>query len=201
MASVEQVSAARARVAAAQRRLEAELSVCDIDPQEPSRLPGWSLGHVMTHLARNADSVVRRLEAAARGESISQYAGGAEQRASDIEAGARRPLALLIADITASDGAVERAAELLGGEDWEVESLGVTGEAQSALTVLLRREREVVLHHSDLGLGFEPRDWPTELSLELITENLDTLPLRAGASELAGWLADRGPAPLLSPWT
>ena len=26
----------------------------DADPREPSLLPGWTRGHVLTHLARNA---------------------------------------------------------------------------------------------------------------------------------------------------
>ncbi len=42
----------------------------------PSLLPEWSDGHVLTHLARNADSVVRRMEGAARGELVDQYPGG-----------------------------------------------------------------------------------------------------------------------------
>ena len=43
-------------------------------------LPEWSVGHVMTHLARNAEAMVRRVEAATRGEVIDQYAGGVEGR-------------------------------------------------------------------------------------------------------------------------
>jgi len=35
----------------------------DATMRRPSRLPSWTVGHVLTHLARNADSVVRRLEA------------------------------------------------------------------------------------------------------------------------------------------
>ena len=50
----------------------------------PSRLPGWSVGHVLTHLARNADSVVWRLEGAALGELRDQYPGGLEQRAGTL---------------------------------------------------------------------------------------------------------------------
>ncbi|MGA0355459.1 MAG: maleylpyruvate isomerase N-terminal domain-containing protein, partial [Ilumatobacteraceae bacterium] len=32
-----------------------------LDPTRPSRLPGWSVGHILTHLARNADSHVDML--------------------------------------------------------------------------------------------------------------------------------------------
>ncbi len=50
----------------------------------------WTVGHVLTHLARNAESHVRMLEGATMGEALEQYAGGYDQRAADIEAGADR---------------------------------------------------------------------------------------------------------------
>jgi len=50
-------------------RLRATLAgLTDADARGPSLLPGWSVGHVLTHLARNADSLVRMLKAAARGD-------------------------------------------------------------------------------------------------------------------------------------
>jgi maleylpyruvate isomerase len=45
-------------VAASQRALESTLeTLTDQQAREPSRLPGWSRGHVVTHLARNADAL------------------------------------------------------------------------------------------------------------------------------------------------
>ena len=43
-------------------------SLDDAAVREASLCPPWSRGHVLTHLARNADSVVRRLEGAMRDE-------------------------------------------------------------------------------------------------------------------------------------
>ena len=78
--------------AAAQASLDATLVGLDDDTaRRPSRLADWTVGHVLTHIARNADSVVWRLEGAARGELRDQYPGGLEQRRADIEAGAGRP--------------------------------------------------------------------------------------------------------------
>src|SRR5919206_1227017 len=71
----------------------------DTAARRPSLLPGWTVGHVATHLARNADSHVRLLEAARRGEVADQYPGGAAQREAEIEAGAGRPAAELVADV------------------------------------------------------------------------------------------------------
>ena len=68
----------------------------DEQARAPSLLPGWSVGHVLTHIARNGDSLVWRLEGAAQGELRDQYPGGLEQRRADIEAGAGRPASELV---------------------------------------------------------------------------------------------------------
>ena len=59
----------------------------DDQVKQPSRLPDWTVGHVATHIARNAEGHVRMFEAAIRGEVVEMYPGGREQRTSDIEAG------------------------------------------------------------------------------------------------------------------
>jgi hypothetical protein len=50
------------------RLLAALAPLTDDGARRRSRLPGWTVGHVLTHLARNADSHLRMLEAARRGE-------------------------------------------------------------------------------------------------------------------------------------
>jgi maleylpyruvate isomerase len=44
--------------------------ITDEQVRSPSRLPGWTIGHVLTHVARNADGHARRLAAALRGENV-----------------------------------------------------------------------------------------------------------------------------------
>ena len=68
---------------------------------QPSLLPGWTRGHVLSHLARNADAMVRALAGTARGERIPMY-DGEDARAADIEAGAGRTAAELAADVVES---------------------------------------------------------------------------------------------------
>src|SRR2546421_337158 len=81
--------AAIARVTGAHMRLlEAVDRLTDEQVLRPSLLPGWTVGHVLTHVARNADSHVRRTEAAIRGEMVDQYPGGYAAREAEIEAGA-----------------------------------------------------------------------------------------------------------------
>src|SRR5207248_9667831 len=58
------------------RLLEVIEAMTDGDVRRASLLPGWTVGHVLTHIARNADSHVRRTDAARRGEMADQYDGG-----------------------------------------------------------------------------------------------------------------------------
>src|SRR3982751_334442 len=64
----------------------------------PSILPGWTRGHVLSHVARNADSCVNLLTWARTGVETPQYASAAH-RAADVAAGAGRPVAEQLADI------------------------------------------------------------------------------------------------------
>ena len=63
-----------------QRLLGTLEALDDATARHPSRLPDWTVGHVLTHLARNADSHVHILGAAMRGDAVEQYPGGYEQR-------------------------------------------------------------------------------------------------------------------------
>ena len=73
----------------------------DAQAREPSMLPGWSRGHVLTHLARNADAMVNLLTWARTGDETPMYPSR-EQRNADIEAGSGRPASDLVADVHAT---------------------------------------------------------------------------------------------------
>ena len=65
---------------------------------QASALPGWTRAHVLTHLAQAADSRTGLLRAALAGRVGRQYP--CEQaRADAIDAGARRPAAVIRADL------------------------------------------------------------------------------------------------------
>jgi maleylpyruvate isomerase len=71
--------------------------------REPSLLPGWSRGHVLTHLARNADALCNLLSWARTGVETPMYLSR-DQRKADIEAGSGRPVDQLVDDVhTSSD--------------------------------------------------------------------------------------------------
>ena len=114
-------------VAAQATLLDALAGLDDDVARGPSLLPGWTVGHVLTHIARNGDSVVWRLEGATRGEVRDQYPGGLEQRAGDIEAGAGRPAAELVRDVETSSRAVERVMADLSPGGWDALVADVEG--------------------------------------------------------------------------
>ena len=158
---------------AAHRVLEAHLAtLTDHQVAGPSLLPDWTVGHVITHIARNADGVRLMLEGALRGEVASQYPGGVEQRAADIAAGAVRGAAGVMADVRASNQRLEAAFDAMTDEAWLGEGRSVVGMVPVA-ELPFRRWRETVVHHADLGLQYTWRDWPAEyVRLELRTQTM-----------------------------
>src|SRR3954453_22140737 len=90
-AQQEQLDRLLALVSTGTSRLLGEtISVTDEDWRAPSRLPGWSRGHVATHIARQADGLVRLTEWARTGTRSDMY-GSPGQREDEIEAGGLGP--------------------------------------------------------------------------------------------------------------
>ncbi len=132
----------------------------DAQAAAASRLPGWTRGHVLAHLARNADGFRNLLIWARTGTETPMYPSE-EARDRDIEAGARRPAAELAADVRASAAAFATAAAELPAAAWDapVARRGVTFPARA---ILPRRLSELEIHHVDLGAGYGPGDWPAD---------------------------------------
>lgn len=124
----------------------------------PSQLPSWTVGHVLTHLSRNAESFTHMIAAADRGEVADQYPGGREQRDADIESGATRPLAEQIADVRRTIWDLEAAWSRATRDAWQGTGRSLAGEVPIA-HLPHRRWREVEIHHVDLGLGQTVADW------------------------------------------
>lgn len=186
---------------AAHARLASEVAqLTEAFVGRPSLLPGWTVGHVLTHLARNADSVVRRLEGAARGEVVDQYPGGHAGRAAEIEEGAGRSAEALVADVLETASAVDAAFDSFPPDRWEASARGVSGVESPVSDLPAQRRREVEVHLVDLGLGCSPTDWPAELPDGWLPELLARLPERTDRRALLAWVLGRGPAPELDPW-
>jgi maleylpyruvate isomerase len=148
------------------RFLRAVETLTDEDVRVPSRLPGWTIGHVLTHVARNADSHVRRAEAALVGEIIDQYEGGYAGRALAIEVGSLRPVADIIDDVSSSARVIEALWRRLPADAWTGRSRDVNGRERPLFELPSRRWQEVEVHVVDLDVGVSHRDWSPEFILE-----------------------------------
>jgi maleylpyruvate isomerase len=150
-------------VAAANRRLGERIrNLSDDDVRRASLLPDWTVGHVLTHLARNADSHVRRAEAAVAGVVVDQYPGGYEARAAEIEAGASRPAPEIVDDVAQSAGALDRRWRETPEAAWSAVSVDVGGRERELRELPARRWQEVEVHLVDLDIGMTYRDWPDD---------------------------------------
>ncbi|MDW5330727.1 maleylpyruvate isomerase family mycothiol-dependent enzyme [Plantactinospora sp. KLBMP9567] len=135
---------------------------------EPSLLPGWTRGHVLSHLARNADSFVNLLTSARTGADIPQYPNPAARNA-DIAAGAARPAAVQLADLRASAERFAEAARALPADSWATQVRSARG-LRPAATLTWGRLREVEVHHVDLAAGYRTADWPDAFGQRLLHE-------------------------------
>jgi maleylpyruvate isomerase len=163
-----EVSHSLDRLAASTDRVLATATVLsDAQAREPSLLPGWSRGHVLTHIARNADGMVNLLRWARTGTQTPMYAS-AESRAADIEAGAGRPAADLALDVRESAAALGTEAASMPDDAWTAQVRALNGPPFPALGVLERRLSEVEIHHVDMAAGYSPGDWPGDFIAEAL---------------------------------
>lgn len=214
---------------ATERLLTAVARLDNASAAEPSRLPGWTRGHVLAHIARNADALVNVLE------GRPMY-GDAQQRDADIERDAPRPPDVQLTDVRESAARFQAAGA--APADWSRTVELRNGVVDAAARVPFRRWVEVELHHVDLGIGYELEDLPQEFvgrEIDFLAERFDGHPdvaatrltdgtrawhtgrkaegpevtVTGSPADLLGWLAGRrdgsgltadgGPLPALPP--
>ncbi|KUN87333.1 mycothiol maleylpyruvate isomerase [Streptomyces bungoensis] len=140
---------------ATERLLTAAAALDNASLAQPSRLPGWTRGHVLAHLARNADALVNVLEGRPMYES-------AAARDADIERDAPRPVDVQLTDVRESAARFQQAGAVPA--DWSRTVELRNGVTDSAARLPFRRWAEVELHHVDLGIGYELEDVPAEFA-------------------------------------
>ena len=186
---------------AAHRRLEAGVAVVtDRIAIGPSLVPGWSVAHVLAHLANNADAMIRRIDAAKSGQVIEQYPGGAQGRADDIEAKSNMTAAALVARLTETAHELDSLFGSLAEDEWGLLVRTVSGSEHPLRLLPFRRWREVEVHHTDLDIGFTTNDWSPELIDRALPRLLDGLDSRTDRASLTAWLLGRAAPPSLAPW-
>jgi len=150
---------------ATSRYLSTVGALTDTQLREPSLLPGWSRGHVVAHVALNAQGMARALRGLRTGEPVPVY-DSREARNADIEAragGSAEELAGL-SQLTCLKLAGElRLMKAIG----EVE-LFPGGPVLDIAGLVEARWREVEVHHADLGLDYSPADWSLPFAAHLL---------------------------------
>ena len=204
-------------ILATTRYLAALTELTDEDCRAPSALPGWSRGHVITHLSRNADGLVNLLHWAQTGVETTMYESN-EQRAADIEAGAGRGAAELREDASASAGRWLQAANEVHSSRLATPVTRLPGSVPFPASDVGRlRRTELEVHHADLLIGYTAADWPADFTRALLDRRADELAgqgaamtwhltdadetrtigeggpeLTASSADLAWWLIGRG---------
>jgi maleylpyruvate isomerase len=136
---------------------------------------GWTRGHVLTHLARNADGIAALVRAAVDDSGETMYTSD-DQRDRDIDAGAGRDLATQVDDVRRTAVVVNRELRRLRPEHGERRMERTPGTLLvPARRLPFMRVREVVYHHVDLDVGFGFGDVEPELLAVFLEDEVKRL--------------------------
>lgn len=200
----------------------------DAEVRADSALPGWSRGHVLSHVAYVGLAFARQVDYAADGRLVDMYDGGRPARDAAIEAGAGRSAVQFRQAVAESVEAFDRAVERLGPDDLDRPVVYRDGVVRD---VLNSHWRELEIHTTDLRLGYTSSEWSPEFCEHLIGHLLEPrspegvrlvlvdrerrwaagagtpVEVRGELTDLAAWLAGREPVgalegalPELVPW-
>ncbi|GII79300.1 maleylpyruvate isomerase [Sphaerisporangium rufum] len=196
--------------AATGRFLATTAALSDDDLAAPSLLPGWTRGHVLAHVAGNADSHVNLLTWARTGVYTPQYPTP-DSREAGIREGAARPAARQHAGNAAAAARLAAAVEGMPAAAWQARVRGMRPPDHPAWYVLVRRIRELEVHHVDLDAGYTWLDWPEVFVRRELHDAMAGWPydrstvgeIRTGGREwtdLGRGPVVEGPAPVVLAW-
>lgn len=146
----------------------------DDDFPAPSLLPGWSRAHVVAHVARNAEALVRLAGWARTGEEDPMYAS-AEQRDAEIASTATEPPAELRHLLAGTASELDQAFEAMGEQGRQATVRTRQGLPVRGGVLPWMRVREVWLHAVDLDAGDVLGAAPADLVDELVADVTATL--------------------------
>jgi maleylpyruvate isomerase len=156
----------------------------DDQVDEPSLLDGWTRGHVMTHIARNADAMCNLATWARTGVRTPMYESR-EHRDADIQAGAGRSAWELRSDVLDSAQRLATAFAALEAEHWLVPvQMGKDNRPVEMSGMPHHRRVEVEIHHVDLDLDYTLAHLPTDFVLDMLGRVATDLSARDGMTGL-----------------
>ncbi len=187
----------------------------------PTALPGWTRGHVIAHVADGGRAFAVLTEAALRGELVSLFPGGFEERDARIEEFATAPD--LVDRLEDGIARLEAAWARAEPEDWRRPVRFRNGDLAGTV---FARWRETWIHLVDCAVGVTPADWPEPLAAHTIDFLWSRVPsgvalvatdtgeqwgsgdpVSGTVRDLAAWVAGRepgsagaGPPVDLGPW-
>src|ERR671912_1295456 len=145
------------------------------DPRPPSLCEGWTQGHVLTHVARNADGLAALIRSAVEGTGETMYASE-EARDADIEVGAGRSSSELVEDVEQSAAVLAEHLPRLRPDHAELRLERTPGVfLVKAGRIPFVRLREVAYHHVDLDAGFTFDDIEPALQRRFLDEEVRRL--------------------------
>ncbi|NYE93812.1 maleylpyruvate isomerase [Psychromicrobium silvestre] len=197
----------------------------DDEIREASALPAWTRAQVYAHLRGISAAMARQLEYAARGELIELYDGGMDGRNADIARLAALEQPELLTAVQEAFGSLAAAIDALSDADLGARVSYREGNVSDALEALWR---ELVIHHTDLLIGFTSAAWSpafcrhlfeflearvpekTRLVLQPLGQQPVTLSngntsgksyvITGQLTDIASWLAGRAPLGQLEAW-
>jgi maleylpyruvate isomerase len=186
---VDELHDSHERMCAAARRLT------DADVREPSRLPAWTRGMLLAHLRFGGEAQLLGINAAAEGQTVDMYPGGEEQREGEIESGRNLSAVELVETLTDLCRRMESTLRELPPAAWNVPVNSRRGPIPVRV-VVAQRWLDVEVHHVDLGIGYEARDWPAALIDLFLPQMFEVLPILrtrpdADRSIIGSWQFDR----------
>ncbi len=171
-------------------------SLTDEDFRGPSLLPGYSRGHVVTHLANKVKAHVLIFGGPPAGEVRRLHPDGYDpDLAADL--GASRSPSELRFDLARVFALLEATWEALDDAHWDRQGMMTAGPRTMA-EIVAHHLRNVEVHHVDLDIGHGPSDWPSILVENELSKRLRSLPDRADHGDILAWLLGRASAPKLT---
>ena len=139
------------------------------DLDEPSRLPGWTGKHVLSHVGHNARALARLAHWAATGEPTPMYASPTA-RAEEIETGASWPADRLRDFVVVEQDRLAAALDRIAADRWQAPVVTAQGRTVPARTIPWLRSREVWIHACDLPSGGDFAYFPAAFLDALIAD-------------------------------
>ena len=149
----------------------------DADVLRPSLLPGWTVGHVLSHVISSGRRLEQLFALAERGEVGTMYPGGSAEQRVEIEQGARSSASDLVAGLRSSIQGVETSWSE-ARDAWRGRAEVASGVVVAVIDLPLRRWREVEVHMGDLNLPNLGCGGPLAWSKEYVRRDVQILAMQ-----------------------